>query len=55
MLQDVEAKRPLELDALVSAVAEIGGMVGLPTPAINTLLGLTRLRARVAGLYPDEN
>ena len=55
MLQDVEAGKPLELDALVGAVAEIGDLVGLETPAIDTLLGLTRLRARVAGLYPDED
>lgn len=53
MLQDVEAGKPLELDALVGAVAEIGDLVGLATPAIHTLLGLTRLKARVAGLYPD--
>jgi 2-dehydropantoate 2-reductase len=55
MLQDVEAGKPLELDALVGAVAEIGDLVGLETPAIDTLLGLTRLRARVAGLYPEED
>ncbi|MDX9827648.1 MAG: 2-dehydropantoate 2-reductase [Spirochaetia bacterium] len=54
MLQDVEVGRPLELDTLVGAVAEIGGMVGVPTPAIDTLFGLTRLKARVAGLYPEE-
>jgi 2-dehydropantoate 2-reductase len=54
MLQDVEAGKPLELDALVGAVAEIGDLVSLETPAIDTLLGLTRLRARVAGLYPEE-
>lgn len=55
MLQDVEAGKPLELDALVGAVAEIGDLVGLETPAIDTLLGLTRLSARVAGLYPDAD
>jgi 2-dehydropantoate 2-reductase len=54
MLQDVEAGRPLELDALVKVVVEIGHMAGVPTPAIDTLMGLTRLRARVAGLYPEE-
>jgi 2-dehydropantoate 2-reductase len=55
MLQDVEAGKPLELDALVGAVAEIGDLVGLETPTIDTLLGLTRLRARVAGLYREED
>lgn len=52
MLQDVEAGRPVELDALVSAVREIGALVGEPTPRIDTLLGLARLHARVRGLYP---
>jgi 2-dehydropantoate 2-reductase len=52
MLQDVEAGKPVELDALVSVVREIGQQVGEPTPAIDTLLGLARLNARVHGLYP---
>jgi 2-dehydropantoate 2-reductase len=52
MLQDAEAGRPIELDALVTAVREIGAHVGEPTPAVDTLLGLTRLSARVRGLYP---
>ena len=50
MLQDAEAGRRLELDALVGAVREIGGIVGVPTPNIDALLGLTRLSARVRGL-----
>jgi len=50
MLQDAEAGRRLELDALVGAVREIGGLVGVPTPNIDALLGLTRLSARVRGL-----
>ena len=52
MLQDVEALRPLELDALVGAVREIGARVGVPTPSIDALFGLTRLFGRVHGLYP---
>lgn len=52
MLQDVEAGRPIELDAIVTAVHEIGLRVGVPTPNIDALLGLTRLFARVHGLYP---
>lgn len=55
MLQDVEAGRPIELDAIVTAVREIGQRVGLPTPQIDVLLGLTRLFARVHGLYPDPS
>ena len=52
MLQDSEAGRPLEIDALVTAVHEIGGKLGIATPNIDTVLGLTRLMARTRGLYP---
>ncbi|MBF9068589.1 2-dehydropantoate 2-reductase [Streptacidiphilus fuscans] len=45
MLQDMEAGRPLELDALVGAVREIGLVVGVPTPSVDAVLGLTRLAA----------
>ena len=51
MLQDVEAGRPVELDALVGAVRELGQGVGLPTPFTDALLGLARLQARELGLY----
>jgi 2-dehydropantoate 2-reductase len=51
MLQDLERGRPMEIDALVTAVQEMGGLVGVPTPTIDTVLALVRLRARVAGLY----
>lgn len=53
MLQDVLSHRPIELDALVTAVREIGLRLGLPTPNIDTVLGLTRLMARERGLYGD--
>ena len=52
MLQDALAGRALELDALVTAVREIGQALGLATPNIDALLGLTRLMARQRGLYP---
>lgn len=52
MLQDVEAGRPIELDALVSSVKEIAVRLGEKTPAIDVMLGLTRLKARTIGLYP---
>lgn len=51
MLQDMEAGRPVELDALVHAVIEISRQVGVPTPNIDALFGLARLQARVRGLY----
>jgi 2-dehydropantoate 2-reductase len=51
MLQDLDAGRPMEIDALVGAVQELGRLTGTATPAIDTVLALVRLRARVAGLY----
>ncbi len=51
MLQDVEAGRRIELDALVSAVVEIGQRVNVATPYTEAMLGLTRLMARERGLY----
>jgi len=52
MLQDFERGRPIELDAIVGAVAELGRLVDLPTPAIDTVFALTRQRALLLGLYP---
>jgi 2-dehydropantoate 2-reductase len=54
MLQDVEAGKPVELDALVTAVREIGALVDLPMPFTDALLGMARLQARVLGLYLRE-
>ena len=51
MLQDVEAGKAVELDALVTAVRELGALTATPTPCTDALLGLARLQARVRGLY----
>ena len=51
MLQDVEAGKPVELDALVTVVRELGQLTQVPTPFTDALLGLSRLHARVHGLY----
>jgi 2-dehydropantoate 2-reductase len=51
MLQDLELGRPMEIDALVAAVQELGRLVGVPTPAVDTVLALVRQRARLAGCY----
>lgn len=51
MLQDVEAGRAVELDALVTAVRELGTLCGVSTPNTDVLLGLARLHARQRGLY----
>jgi 2-dehydropantoate 2-reductase len=53
MLQDVEAGRSIELDAIVGAAFEIGQRLGLPTDNIGAILGLTRLFAQRRGLYPS--
>ena len=50
MLQDAEAGRALEIDALIGAAREIGQRVGVATPNIDALLGLVRLMARTRGL-----
>jgi len=42
MLQDLERGRPLEIDALVTAVQELGRLVGVATPTIDTVLALVR-------------
>jgi len=55
MLQDVEAGRAIELDALVTVVREIAQRVGVATPTIDALLGLARLHGRVHGLYPEAD
>jgi 2-dehydropantoate 2-reductase len=52
MLQDVQAGRTIELDALVGAVRELGQRVGVSTPNTDTLFGLTRVFGQVRGLYP---
>ena len=51
MLQDVEAGRAVELDALVGAVRELGQLVGVATPFTDALFGLARVNAKVRGLY----
>jgi 2-dehydropantoate 2-reductase len=51
MLQDLDAGRPLEIDALIGSVQELGRITATPTPTIDTVLALVTLRARVGGLY----
>jgi 2-dehydropantoate 2-reductase len=54
MLQDVQAGKPVELDALVSAVRELGQLTQVATPFTDALLGLSRLHARGLGLYSAQ-
>ena len=51
MLQDLEQGRPMEIDALLGSVQELGRVTDTPTPIIDTVLALTKLRGRTAGLY----
>ncbi len=51
MLQDLERHRSMEIDALVTAVHELGHLAGVPTPTIDILLTLVQEEGRQAGLY----
>lgn len=53
MLQDLERGRPMEIDALVTAVCELGRMAGVATPTIDMVLALIQARGRTAGTYED--
>jgi 2-dehydropantoate 2-reductase len=48
MLQDIEKGRPLELDAIVASVIELGRRAGVGTPTIETIASLVRARERLA-------
>jgi len=52
MLQDLERGRPMEIDALVTAVLELARLVEVATPTIATVHALVTLEARAAGCYP---
>jgi 2-dehydropantoate 2-reductase len=52
MLQDLERGRPMEIDALVTAVQELGQLTGRPTPTIDVVLALVRRLAIQRGCYP---
>ena len=52
MLQDLDKKRPLELDALLTVVQELGRLVDVDTPIIDAVLALAQQMGRVAGVYP---
>ena len=54
MLQDVQAGKAVELDALVTVVKELGTLTGVATPFTDALLGLSRVHAQVRGLYPVQ-
>ena len=51
MLQDLERGRRLEIDALVTAVQELGRLTGVSTPMVDAVLALVQARGRATGLY----
>jgi 2-dehydropantoate 2-reductase len=51
MLQDFEAGKAMEIDALVTAVKEMGEITGLPTPHIDIVLALVTQLGRSTGTY----
>ena len=55
MLQDLERGRRLEIDALVTAVQELGSLTGVSTPMVDAVLALVRERARAHGQYVSLN
>jgi 2-dehydropantoate 2-reductase len=46
MLQDLEARRELEIDALLGSVVELARLTATPTPHIDTVFALTKLLAK---------
>ena len=50
-LQDLEAGRPIEIDAMFGAPLALAKSVGAEAPILEMLVGLFKLRARAAGLY----
>src|SRR6202167_5456039 len=54
MLQDLERGRPLEIEAPVTAVPELGRRAGGPPPTIDAVLALVQERGRQAGLYRND-
>lgn len=52
MLQDLDKGRPLEIDALLTAVQEMGRLVKVHTPYIDAVLGLVQQMGRAKGVYP---
>ena len=54
MLQDLERGRPMEIDAMLSAVVELGELTDHPMPMCRAVLALVRERAREAGCYPSS-
>lgn len=55
MLQDIEAKRPLEIDAIIGAVSDAGHALGVPCTSIDAVLALLTQRADTLGLRSNAD
>jgi 2-dehydropantoate 2-reductase len=51
ILQDLEAGRPMEIDALYSVPLELARLHGIATPTLDLLVAMIMVKARAAGLY----
>ena len=51
ILQDLEAGRAMEIDALYSVPLELARLLDVPTPTLDLLVAMIRLQARAMGLY----
>lgn len=54
ILQDLEAGKPMEVDPIIGCVHAFAQAAGVPTPTLDILLPLMRTRARLAGLYVEQ-
>lgn len=51
ILQDLTAGRPMEIDALYGVPLELARTLGVPTPTLDLIVSLIRVKARAKGLY----
>jgi len=51
MLQDLQRGRPIEIDVLAQSVAAMSRISGAPTPTVDALLAMTKLKGRIRGVY----
>jgi 2-dehydropantoate 2-reductase len=55
VLQDLMARRPMEIDALYTVPLQMAETVGVPMPTLAMLAALIRVRAREDGIYPAKS
>ena len=52
--QDIEMKRPLEIDPIMSAIIEIGVKLNIPTPMLKNINSILKLKAEYLNLYTRD-